>query len=227
MVGKIIILGDQNKQGQDLKDVLKKETHFTLRHSSLNGTALKEISEQAPDLVVLNPKSSYMEIIDLYYSFKKDTHVQDVPIVLLMDESEIRSADLPSGIQDVIYRPLRPSEAVARIKFLFKKIHRVDQKNLIQHGKLIIDIEKYEVRIGDKKIDLTYTEFELLKFLCSNRGTVFTREVLLNKVWGYEYYGGTRTVDVHIRRLRSKIEGKSATFIDTVRNIGYKFISED
>lgn len=226
MVGKILILGDQNKQGQELKDALKKETHFTLRHSPF-GVALKELAEQEPDLVVLNPKNGYVEIIDLYYSLKKDAQTQDVPIVLLMDESEIRSADLPSGIQDVIYRPIRPSEAVARIKFLFKKIHRVDQKNLIQHGKLIIDIEKYEVRVGDKKIDLTYTEFELLKFLCSNPGTVFTREVLLSKVWGYEYYGGTRTVDVHIRRLRSKIEGRSSTFIDTVRNIGYKFISED
>ena len=98
---------------------------------------------------------------------------------------------------------------------------------MIQRGKLSIDVSKYEVRIGEKKIDLTFTEFELLKFLCGNPGTVFTREVLLNKVWGYEYYGGTRTVDVHIRRLRSKIEGKSSTFIETVRNIGYKFISEE
>ena len=96
-----------------------------------------------------------------------------------------------------------------------------------EDGKIRIDVSKYETRVADKKIDLTYTEFELLKFLCSNPGTVFTREVLLNKVWGYEYYGGTRTVDVHIRRLRSKIEGKSQTFIETVRNIGYKFIAEE
>ncbi len=89
-----------------------------------------------------------------------------------------------------------------------------------------IEITGYLTQIGEKKIDLTFTEFELLKFLCTNPGTVFTREVLLNKVWGYEYYGGTRTVDVHIRRLRSKIEGKSSTFIETVRNIGYKFSSD-
>jgi DNA-binding response OmpR family regulator len=143
-----------------------------------------------------------------------------------MDENEMKSADLPSGIQEVLYRPLRIPEAVARIQHLFKRIHKVDQKNLITRGKISIDVTKYETRVGDKKIDLTYTEFELLKFLCSNPGTVFTRAVLLNKVWGYEYYGGTRTVDVHIRRLRSKIEGKSSTYIETVRNIGYKFISE-
>jgi len=152
--------------------------------------------------------------------------VQDIPMILLMDESEMKSADLPSGIQEVLYRPLRMPEAVARVNLLFKRVHKIDQKNLIQRGKVSLDVTKYEVRVGDKKIDLTFTEFELLKFLCSNPGTVFTREVLLNKVWGYEYYGGTRTVDVHIRRLRSKIEGKSSTFIETVRNIGYKFVSE-
>jgi DNA-binding response OmpR family regulator len=171
MVGKILILGDQNKQGQELKEALKKETHFTLRQSSLNGIAASEIGEYEADLVILNPKGGYVEVIDLYYGLKKDAQTQDVPIVLMMDETEMRSADLPSGIQDVLYRPIRPSEAVARVKFLFKKLHRVDQKNLIQHGKLVIDIEKYEVRISDKKIDLTYTEFELLKFLCSNPGT--------------------------------------------------------
>ena len=143
-----------------------------------------------------------------------------------MDESEMKTADLPSGIQEVLYRPLRISEAVARIKLLFKRVHKIEQKDLIQSGKLSIDVAKYEIKLGEKKIAITFTEFQLLKFLCTNTGTVFTREVLLNKVWGYEYYGGTRTVDVHIRRLRSKIEGKSSTFIETVRNIGYKFISD-
>lgn len=227
MVGSIIIVGDQNKQGQELKDALQKETHFSTQIIPKNALALNAISEKDTDLIILNPKNAYFEIIDLYYSIKKETQIQDVPMLLLMDEAEMRNADLPSGIQEVLYRPLRISEAIARVNLLFKRLHKVDHKNIIQRGKLSIDISKYEVRIGEKKIDLTFTEFELLKFLCSNPGTVFTREVLLNKVWGYEYYGGTRTVDVHIRRLRSKIEGKSSMFIETVRNIGYKFISEE
>ena len=148
-------------------------------------------------------------------------------MALLIDEAEMKTADLPSGILEVFYRPVRIAETVARVNHLFKRLHKMDRKNLIVRGKITIDVSKYETRLGDKKIDLTYTEFELLKFLCSNPGTVFTREVLLNKVWGYEYYGGTRTVDVHIRRLRSKIEGKSQTFIETVRNIGYKFVAEE
>ncbi len=227
MVGSILIIGDQHKQGQELKDAIKKETNFSLYHISKNGTSVSEAVKKEPDLIVLNPKSSYTEAMDLYYLLKKEPQVQDIPMVLLMDEAEIKTADLPSGIHEVLCRPLRLSEAIARIKHLFKKIHKIDEKNLIQRGRLVMDVAKYEVRVGDKKIDLTFTEFELLKFLCSNQGTVFTREVLLNKVWGYEYYGGTRTVDVHIRRLRSKIEGKFSTFIETVRNIGYKFISEE
>ena len=227
MVGTLLILGDQNKQGQALKDALKKETHFSLHLFPKNGVSIDAILEKDPDLLIINPKNTYFEIMDLYYAIKKEPQAQDLPIVLLMDESEMKTADLPSGIQEVLYRPLRMPEAVARLKLLFKRVHKIDQKNLIQRGKLVIDVAKYEIRIGDKKIDLTFTEFELLKFLCGHPGTVFTREVLLNKVWGYEYYGGTRTVDVHIRRLRSKIEGRSSSFIETVRNIGYKFISQE
>ncbi len=227
MIGSILIIGDQNKEGQTLKDALKKETHFAAHLIPKNALSLNAVVEKEPDLIILNPKNSYFEMIDLYYSLKKEAQAQDVPMLLLMDEAEMKSADLPSGIQEVLYRPLRLPEAIARVNLLFKRLHKVDHKNMIQRGKLSIDVSKYEVRIGEKKIDLTFTEFELLKFLCGNPGTVFTREVLLNKVWGYEYYGGTRTVDVHIRRLRSKIEGKSSTFIETVRNIGYKFISEE
>ncbi len=226
MVGSILIIGDQNKQGHELKEALKKETHFTTTLIAKNSISINTIAGKEPDLIIFNPKNQYFEVVDFYYSLKKEPQAQDIPIILLMDENEMKTADLPSGIHEVLYRPLRMSEAVARIQHLFKRIHKVDQKNLITRGKITIDISKYETRVGDKKIDLTYTEFELLKFLCSNPGTVFTREVLLSKVWGYEYYGGTRTVDVHIRRLRSKIEGKSSMFIETVRNIGYKFVSE-
>ena len=225
MVGTLLIIGDQNKEGLTLKDTLKKETHFSVQVLPRNGSTAAFVAQKEPDLVLLNPKNSYQEMLDFYYLLRKEPQVQEVPIVLLLDENEMKSADLPSGIQEVLYRPVRMAEAVARLKLLFKRVHRVDQKNLILRGPLTIDIQKYEVRVGEKKIDLTFTEFELLKFLCGNPETVFTREVLLNKVWGYEYYGGTRTVDVHIRRLRSKIESKSLQFIETVRNIGYKFVS--
>ena len=158
MVGSIIIIGDQNKQGQELKDALKKETHFSTHLIPKIAIALNAVTEKEPDLIVLNPKASYFEIIGLYYSIKKESQIQDVPMLLLMDETEMKNADLPSGIQEVLYRPLRMAEAIARVNLLFKRLHKVDEKNLIQRGKLSIDIIKYEVRIGEKKIDLTFTE---------------------------------------------------------------------
>ncbi len=224
MVGSIVIAGDENRQAFELKDALKKSTNFSVTVLPAAPTLLKSLTQRPPDLIVLNPKGLYVEMMDTYYAIRKEPSLQDTPIVLMFDESQMRSADLPSGIQEILIRPIRPVEAVLRIELLYKRYHRIDQKNMIERGKLTIDVSRYEVRIGERKIDLTFTELELLKFLCANPGTVFTREVLLNKVWGYEYYGGTRTVDVHIRRLRSKIENKSDQFIETVRNIGYKFI---
>jgi len=99
----------------------------------------------------------------------------------------------------------------------------MDTGELIKCDGLVIDLAKCEVTMGCKVVELTFKEYELLKFLASNRGRVYTREALLDKVWGYDYYGGDRTVDVHIRRLRSKIEDSKHTFIETVRNIGYRF----
>ena len=90
----------------------------------------------------------------------------------------------------------------------------------------MIDIARCEVSVGGRLVMLTFKEYQLLKFLASNRGTVFTRDALLNKVWGYDFFGGDRTVDVHIRRLRSKIEDANHAFIETVRNIGYRFREE-
>ncbi len=125
-------------------------------------------------------------------------------------------------IDDFVTKPYDLGEVKARVKRLLNKASTTDNNNIIRCGDLVIDVDRYNVFVGDRRIVLTFREYELLKFLASNRDRVFTREALLNKVWGYDYYGGDRTVDVHIRRLRSKIEGANHTFIETVRNIGYR-----
>ena len=132
MVGSILIIGDQNKQGEALKEALKKDTHFAAYLISKNGISVNAAVEKEPTLIILNPNAGYLDVMDIYYSLKKEVSVQDTPLVLLMDEKEMKTADLPSGIHEVLYRPLRISEAVARIRLLLKRTHRVDQKNLIQ-----------------------------------------------------------------------------------------------
>ena len=107
---------------------------------------------------------------------------------------------------------------------MYRKLQdRTAMSKLIIHGDLVIDLPKYEVRQAGRLIILTLKEYELLCLLASNAGKVFTRKTLLNKIWGYNYYGGARTVDVHITRLRNKIEDSSHSFIGTVRGVGYKF----
>lgn len=227
MTGKVLIVGDKAKDGRLIHAALKKESAFLGRLVPKAEATPSFVLKFKPDIVVLNPDEGFAGMSEFYHALKRDTALSDVPVIVVLNESELKSTSLPSGIQDVFCRPVRETECAARLLILYRKFNRLSDKNIIRCGDLEIDVSKYEVRVGDRKVDLTYTEYELLKFLVTHSDNVFTRDVLLNKVWGYEYYGGARTVDVHIRRLRSKIEYKNRRFIETVRNIGYKFISPD
>jgi two-component system alkaline phosphatase synthesis response regulator PhoP len=119
--------------------------------------------------------------------------------------------------------PLQPGELEARLKHLFWRTGRGTRPELIEYGPLVLNLETYQAAIDGRPLDLTYMEYELLRFLATHPGKVFTREMLLSRVWGYEYYGGARTVDVHIRRLRAKLSEEHAALIQTVRSVGYRF----
>jgi two-component system alkaline phosphatase synthesis response regulator PhoP len=125
-------------------------------------------------------------------------------------------------VDDFVVKPYNPVELRLRAERLVRKKRSAEGGEVLTCGDLVINLARYEVTIDNLPVILTFKEYELLKFLVSNAGRVHTREALLNKVWGYDYYGGDRTVDVHITRLRNKIEGSSRIFIETVRNIGYR-----
>lgn len=124
---------------------------------------------------------------------------------------------------DFVCRPLRSAELVSRIEILAKKAAPEESSRVIVYGPLALNTETYQAAIGGRPLDLTYMEYELLRFFASNPGKVFRRETLLNRVWGYDYYGGARTVDVHVRRLRAKLGEEHAHLIQTVRSVGYRF----
>ena len=145
-----------------------------------------------------------------------------IPIIGLFRTAGPTSGVFDRSIDDFVITPYNISELETRIKRLLRN-NNTPSSELLTVGDLIIDLAKFEVSVAGKYVLLTYKEFELLKFLVNNRGRVFTREALLNKVWGFDYFGGDRTVDVHIRRLRSKIEDASHSYIETVRSIGYRF----
>ncbi len=123
---------------------------------------------------------------------------------------------------DFIIMPFLPQELEARIQHLQWRAGRGVRPELVTYGPLSLNVETYQAVLESRPLDLTYMEYELLRFLASSPGQVFTREVLLNRVWGYEYYGGARTVDVHIRRLRAKMGEEHSSLISTVRGVGYK-----
>lgn len=145
----------------------------------------------------------------------------EVPILVAVPLARLPALDFSIGFDDFILMPLVPAELYARIRQLDWKSATFGSDEVIKIDDLIIDIAAYEVKIGGRRITLTHQEFELLRFLAQHRGRVFTRQALLERAWGYRYAGGTRTVDIHVRRVRSKL-GAAGDLVETVRNVGYK-----
>ena len=146
------------------------------------------------------------------------------PLLLVVEVSQLDDLELREDLfDDFVVAPFRPRELEARLKHLFWRTGGGTRPELIEYGPLILNLETYQAAISQRTLDLTYMEYELLKFLSTHPGKVFTREVLLSRVWGYEYYGGARTVDVHVRRLRAKLGEEHAGLISTVRSVGYRF----
>ncbi len=217
----ILIIAKETAETSRLSsDLVKEGSHLSLVSDC--DQALELIWNQAPDLILLEmPASSSASETRRF--MRKVKQEQSVPLLVLMPEEELGHYDFTLGIEDFVLKPCSSTEIISRIRQILWRTSKLESKEVIKCGDLVIDLAKYEVFLRGRLITLTFKEFELLKFLVSHRGKVFTREALLNKVWGYDYYGGDRTVDVHIRRLRSKIEDKTHSFIDTVRNVGYRF----
>jgi DNA-binding response OmpR family regulator len=144
---------------------------------------------------------------------------EEVRLLAVLRFEQIRALDNRAALDDFVADGFTGEEIRARLRLMSDE----DRNAVAAVGELEIDEDRYEVRAGGTPVDLTFKEFELLRFLASRPGKVFTREILLEQVWGYDYFGGARTVDVHIRRIRSKIEREGHTYIRTVRGVGYIF----
>jgi len=144
-------------------------------------------------------------------------------VLVIIDEERLRRFDPDTTPNDFIAVGASAEEVCARVHQALWRRHGVDARNVLQCGDLEMDLANYTVHVSGRPIELTYKEYELLRFLATNRDRVFTRETLLSKVWGYDFYGGACTVDVHIRLLRAKLEEHHRPFIETVRNVGYRF----
>jgi DNA-binding response OmpR family regulator len=147
--------------------------------------------------------------------------------LLLVPATALSRLPVDLSVDDIAVLPLNGLELAHRVARILWRRFGVDTENVVDRGSLRIDLANYRVTVDGKPIVLTFKEYELLRFLAMNPGHVFSRQQLLDRVWGYDYYGGARTVDVHIRRIRSKIETGGRAYIETIRNVGYRLITDD
>jgi two-component system alkaline phosphatase synthesis response regulator PhoP len=181
-----------------------------------------EPAAATPDVIVVDVISRAED--PLAQRFLEHAGAGDAPpLIAIVPPDSLENLDPAKAPDDFLLAGATAAELCARVRRVLYQRHGVDTRNTVKYGDLVMDLANYTVHISGRPVELTYKEYELLRFLATNRGRVFTRETLLNKVWGYDFYGGARTVDVHIRRLRAKIEDRHAPFIETVRNVGYRF----
>ena len=183
-----------------------------------------DLAEKPPTVIVIEAGDDVLRAQRTVKRMRDDGPFVEVPILLAVTVARLSALDYSIGFADFVLLPVVPAELYARLRQLDWKSATFGSDEVLKIDGLVIDIAGYEARISGRRIELTHQEFELLRFLAQHRGRVFTRDALLERAWGYRYAGGTRTVDIHVRRVRAKL-GEMGSLIETVRNVGYKLRS--
>ena len=225
MSKELIYVVDDEENIRELIEYNLKKAGYNIRTFADGESFLNSLQDNMPDLVCLDIMLPDYDGLELCKKIRASKKFKNLPIILLTAKTTEFDTiiGLESGADDYIGKPFSVNELIARIRSLLRRtVASPIEKDEVSTGKLSIDVEKRTVMINEKQVELTLKEFELLNLLAKGNGKVFTRNELLEKIWGYDYYGDTRTVDVHIHSLR-KIIGEE--YILTVRGVGYKFIS--
>ncbi len=225
---KILIVDDDKNICELLRLYLNKEGYqISLAYDGQ--AAVEAFEQQHPDLVLLDvmmPKMDGWEVC------RRIRAAGDTPVIMLTAKGETfdKVLGLELGADDYVVKPFDAKEVVARIKAVLRRCSAGEENRdgIIRYDNLSVDMSRYELKVKDKVVDAPPKELELLSFLASHPNRVFTRDQLLDEVWGFEYYGDSRTIDVHIKRLREKLEGASDQWsLKTVWGVGYKFEVKD
>ncbi|OGC80863.1 MAG: DNA-binding response regulator [candidate division Zixibacteria bacterium RBG_16_43_9] len=223
MSKKILIIEDDKDIVELVRHYLEKE-NFVLKDAADGFSGLKKAKSENFDLVILDIMLPEMDGLEVCKELRADSKTSSTPVVMLTAKGEEtdKIVGLEIGADDYLTKPFSPRELVARVKALLRRVEKKPEKEKIyRYANLVLDLFKHEVTLDRKVFQLTSKEFALLECLLRNKGRVLSRDYLMDQVWGYDYYGGMRTVDVHIRRLREKIPLLSQS-IQTVKNLGYR-----
>ncbi len=227
----IMIIDDQPEILELVSFTLQKEGYDIIPVEDAE-KALQELKEKDVDMFIVDIMLPNMDGFEFVRTIRGTDKHKLTPVIFLSAKGEEfdKVLGLELGADDYIVKPFSVRELLARIRAVFRRMQlgtvvKEEKPKKIVAKDLEIDIDKYEVRVKGRKVSLTPLEFDLLRFLAENEGKVFSRDVLLDRLWGYDYFGDTRTVDVHIRRLRTKIEEDPSNprYVVTVRGKGYKF----
>ena len=182
------------------------------------------IDAPAVDVVLVDARTALVQARSLCRVIRATG--TSAPVIAILTEGGLTAVNAEWAVEDILLEHAGPAEVEARLRLVMTRSDAVEDEadERIVAGDLTIDESSYSARLGERLLDLTYKEFELLKHLAQHPGRVFTRAQLLQEVWGYDYYGGTRTVDVHVRRLRAKLGSEHEQLIGTIRNVGYRFV---
>ena len=226
---KILVVEDEQDIAQLVQHYLQKEGFRSV--TAMSGVeALKQVKEEKPDLIVLDLMLPEMDGLDVCKRVRSAPDTAMIPIIMLTAKAEESDTivGLELGADDYVTKPFSPKALVARVKALLRRIDRAPSNAAepYRYGSLIMNPARHEVNLDQQEVPLTAKEFGLLEHLLRHRGRVLTREVLLNAVWGYDYYGTTRTVDVHIRRLKQKLPLLEDAIV-SVKSLGYKLKDTD
>ena len=226
MSTRILVVEDDPDIAELIVRYLEK-ADFLVRCVANGRAALDAVAEQLPDLVVLDLMLPQIAGLEVCRRLRSDSRTAAVPIIILTaraDESD-RIVGLELGADDYLGKPFSPGELVARVRALLRRVSRTQPsaEKPLAYGSIAVDPERHTVAIDGREVSLTAKEFLLLSYLLQHRGRVLSRDVLLSDVWGYRYTGGTRTVDVHVRRLREKLPLLIDALV-TIKQFGYKLV---
>ncbi len=221
---KTILVADDDKNICELIRLYLEKEGFSVACVYDGNMAVQNVLRSNFDAVILDIMMPEIDGIEVLKSIRKTSNI---PVIMLTAKGETidKVLGLEFGADDYIVKPFEPKELVARLKAVLRRTGSDTQsEDALNFENLYINMSTYELKVNDEIIDVPPKELELLNYLCSHKNKVFTRDQLLNEVWGYDYYGDSRTVDVHVKRLREKIDGVSDTWqLKTVWGVGYKF----
>jgi DNA-binding response OmpR family regulator len=227
MPKKILVIEDE-KDIQELLQLYLKREGYDVRIAKEGETGLRKASQERYDLILLDLMLPQVDGLEICRSLRSRPQTADIPIIMItakVEESD-RIVGLEMGADDYITKPFSPREVVARVKAIFRRLEKPKAKEVRQeYGGIALDPSKHEVTYKGKSHSLTSKEFKLLDYFLSNQGRVLSRDILLNEIWGYDYFGTTRTVDVHVAHLRHKFQILNKSLV-AIKGLGYKLQEE-